>query len=175
MKRVLISILTLFAVGCSSSKQNSGNASSGTNVQGSWAITGSLTSPQMGPVTYQVALVASPCSVTTPVGTFSVQGPVCFTANSNSGRGSISGSGVSRTGQGVLVGVSANPIPPGGAFNLVFVAADASGMMVEFTGSGTVTGGTIAGSGSCSASTPLCQGMTATFSGQPAQPQPPPA
>ena len=164
MKCILILSFTLFAVGCSSSPNPSGS-SSGTNVQGTWSVTGSLASPQAGPNTYQVTLVASPCSVTTPVGTFSVQGPVCFTANSNSGQGSISGTGVSRTGQGVLVGVSANPVSSGGAFNLLFVAGSADGKFVEFTGQGTVTGSTMTGTGSCSPSTPMCQGVTATFSG----------
>ena len=162
MQRILILILLVFATGCSSSKSSSNGPA--TSIQGTWSVTGSISS-QTGSRTYQVALVTSPCSVTTPVGAFSVRGPVCFIANSNSGQGSISGTGVSRTGQGVLVGVSANPVPTGGAFNLLFVAGDANGNFVEFTGSGTVTGATVTGTGSCSPSTPMCQGVTATFSG----------
>jgi len=103
------------------------------------------------------------------VGMFSVQGAVCFTANNNAGQGSISGTGLpstsKNTGQGVLLGVAANPVPANGTFNLLFVAGDAGGNFVEFTGSGTVSNGTMTGTGSCSSSTPLCQGMSGTFSG----------
>jgi hypothetical protein len=164
MKRILI--LVVFAVGCSSTK----NAGSGatTPMSGMWSVTGNLGSLG-GSSTYQVALVSSPCSVTTPVGMFSVQGPVCFTANNNSGQGSISGSGLpstsKNTGQGVLIGVAANPVPANETFNLLFVAGEANGNFVEFTGSGTVSNGTMTGTGSCSATTPLCQGMSGTFSG----------
>src|ERR1017187_9652923 len=112
MKRILIVILILlvFAAGCSSTKNTGGGAV--TSMQGTWTVTGNLGS-QGGPGTYQVALVSSPCSVTTPVGTFSVQGPVCFIANNNALTGSITGAGIStvskKLGQGVLVGVAANP------------------------------------------------------------------
>ncbi len=164
MKRILVLISIVFAVGCSSTK----NAGSGTSLQGMWTVTGNLGS-QGGSGTYQVALVSSPCSVTTPVGMFSVQGPVCFIASNNTGQGSISGTGLpstsKNTGQGVLIGVAANPVPANGTFNLLFVAGDASGNFVEFTGSGTVSNGTMTGTGSCSPSTPLCQGMNGTFSG----------
>jgi hypothetical protein len=100
---------------------------------------------------------------------FSVQGPVCFIANNNTGQGSISGTGLlsssKNTGQGVLIGVAANPVPPNGTFNLLFVTGDANGNFVEFTGSGTVSHGTMTGTGSCSSSTPACQGVSGTFSG----------
>jgi hypothetical protein len=168
MKRifVLVLILTVFAAGCGSTKNTGSGAA--TSMLGMWSVTGSLGS-QGGPGTYQVSLVSSPCSVSTPVGMFSVQGPVCFTANNNSGQGSISGSGLpstsKNTGQGVLIGVAANPVPTNGTFSLLFVAGDAMGNFVEFTGSGTVSNGKMTGTGSCSASTPLCQGMSATFSG----------
>ena len=168
MKRILIliPILLAFAAGCSSTN----NAGSGatTSIPGTWAVTGSLGS-QGGSGTYQVSFVSSPCSVTTPVGTFSVQGPVCFIASNNTGQGSISGTGLpstsKNTGQGVLIGVTANPVPANGTFNLVFVAGGASGNFIEFTGSGTVSSGKMTGAGSCSASTPMCQGMSAAFSG----------
>lgn len=166
MKRISILILLAFAVGCSSAK----NAGSGamTSMPGMWTVTGKLGS-HGGPGTYQVSLVSSPCSVTTPVGMFSVQGPVCFIANNNSGQGSISGSGLpgtsKNTGQGVLIGVAVNPVPANGTFNLLFVAGDAIGNFVEFTGSGTVSNGKMTGTGSCSANTPMCQGMSGTFSG----------
>jgi len=98
-----------------------------------------------------------------------VQGPVCFIANNNTAQGSISGSGLpsssKNTGQGVLIGVAANPVPANGSFNLLFVAGDAGGNFIEFTGTGTVSNGTMTGTGSCSASTPMCQGMSGTFSG----------
>lgn len=179
MKRAsLILSLVVFGVGCNSSKSPSTGIASGTTMQGTWSVvatataTGDLasqcTNGVCGPGTYQLTLVLSPCTVSTPVGTFSVQGPVCFIANNNSGQGSISGPGlpnyVSNVGQGVLIGVPSNPAPSGSTLNLVFVAANASGF-VEFTASGTVGNGTMTGSGSCSESTPTCQGVTGTFSG----------
>ena len=164
MKRILMLMLLVFVAGCSSSKSSGGGP--GTSMQGTWTVTGNLGS-QGGPGTYQVALVSSPCSVITPVGTFSVQGPVCFIANNNTGQGSISGTGLpsssKNTGQGVLIGVPSNPVPADATFNLLFVAGDAKGEVVEFTGTGTVTNGTMTGTGSCSSSTPLCQGMSGTF------------
>jgi hypothetical protein len=166
MKRISVLILLVFAVGCSSTK-NAGSRAT-TSMPGMWSVTGNLGSLG-GSSTYQVSLVSSPCSVTTPVGMFSVQGPVCFTANNNSGQGSISGSGLpstsKNTGQGVLIGAATNPVPAGGTFNLLFVAGYTSGTSAEFTGSGTVSNGTMTGSGSCSSSTPVCQGMSGTFSG----------
>jgi hypothetical protein len=170
MKRISILIttliLTLFAAGCSSSKSPA--SVSGTSMQGTWSVTGNLGS-QSGNETYQVVLVSSPCSVVSPVGTFSVQGPVCFIANNNSGQGSISGKGLlsnaSNTGEGVLIGVPANPVPANSTINLLFVLGESNGTFVEFTGSGTVANGTMSGTGSCSANTSLCQGTTATFTG----------
>lgn len=103
MKRILILISMVFAVGCSSTKNTTGGSE--TSLQGMWTVTGKLGS-QAGSGTYQVSLVSSPCSVTTTVGTFSMPGPVCFIANNNTGQGSISGSGLpsfsKNTGQGVL-------------------------------------------------------------------------
>ena len=168
MKRILVLILIslVFAAGCSSSR--SAGSGAATSMPGTWAVTGNLGS-QGGSATYQVSLVSSPCSVTTPVGMFSVQGPVCFIASNNTGQGSISGTGLpstsKNTGQGVLIGVAANPVPANGTFNLLFVAGDAIGNLVEFTGSGRVSNGTMKGTGSCSSSTPLCQGLSGTFSG----------
>jgi hypothetical protein len=168
MKRILILILIslVFVEGCGSSKNTGFGAT--TSMPGTWTVTGNLGSLG-GSATYQVSLVSSPCSVTTPVGTFSVLGPVCFIASNNTGQGSISGTGLpntsKNTGQGVLIGVAANPVPAIGPFNLLFVAGDASGNFVEFTGSGTVSNGTMTGTGSCSSSTPLCHGMSGTFSG----------
>jgi hypothetical protein len=64
----------------------------------------------------------------------------------------------------VLLGTSADPVSNGATVNLLFVNGNASGF-VEFTGSATVTKGTMQGTGACSANTPVCQGATATFSG----------
>lgn len=163
MKRILISILIVFAAGCNSGRKT------GTSMQGMWAVTGTAAfGSQSGSGTYQVQLVSSPCSVTTPVGTFSVQGPVCFIANNNSAQGSISGTGLpsssKNNGQGVLVGVASNPVPANAPINLLFVVGESNGTVLEFTGSATVANGTITGTGSCSTSTTLCQGATVTFS-----------
>jgi hypothetical protein len=157
MKRILflILIVIVFAAGCSSSKNAGGGP--GTSMQGMWSVTGNLGS-QSGPATYQVVFVSSPCSITTPVGTFSVQGSVCFIANNNSGQGSISGTGLlsssNNTGEGVLIGVPSNPVPAGATFNLLFVVGVQNGNFVEFTGTGTVTNGTMTGTGSCSSRYP---------------------
>jgi hypothetical protein len=168
MKRIFVLILILislaFAAACSSSSKNAGGGSTATtSMAGTWAVAGSLGSQQGA---YQVTLVSSPCSVSTPVGTFAVQGPVCFIANNNSGQGAITGTGSTETGNGVLVGVSANPVPAAGTFSLVFVSADSHGNIAEFTGNGTVTNGTLTGTGACSSSTPICQGLSGTFSGK---------
>src|SRR5437773_5127050 len=170
MKRILILVLIVFAAGCGG---NSAPKPTGTSMQGTWTVTGNLQCTQgcgSGVSnTYQVALVSSPCSVTTPVGTFSVQGPVCFIANNNSGQGSISGTGLStdatkNTQQGILIGVHSNPVAKGAAFNLILVAGDNNGNFVEGTASGTVGNGSMTGTGSCSSNTPVCQGVSGTFS-----------
>jgi hypothetical protein len=179
MKRISILILLGLATGCSSSnKSTTSSAATGTSMEATWSVTATATATGnvgsqctngvCGPGSYQVTFVSSPCTVSTPVGSFSVQGPVCFIANNNSGQGSISGtglpSGLNNTGQGVLIGVPSNPAPSGSALNLAFVAANSSGF-VEFVGSGTVGNGTITGTGSCSQNTPVCAGVTGTFSG----------
>ena len=167
MKNILILVLTVFATGCDSATNAGGGSAKATSMQGTWTVTGNLGS-QGGSATYQVQLIASPCTVASPVGTFSVQGPVCFVANNNSGEGSISGGSTSSksAGQGVLVGVAANPVPADAPFDLVFVSGDKNGNVAEFTGSGTVTNATLKGTASCSSTTPLCQGVSGTFSGE---------
>lgn len=168
MKRSWLVIVIVCSVGCSSSNSSKTTSGSNTSMQGTWNATGNLSGSASGSGTYQVSLVPSPCSVTTPVGSFSVQGPVCFIANNNTAQGSISGSGLpassTNNSQGVLIGVSSNPVPGNGTFNLLFVAAN-NGGLIQFTGSGTVTNGTMTGTGSCSSSTPVCQGISSTFSG----------
>jgi hypothetical protein len=162
---ILILILIFCAAGCSSGKSGMGT---GTSLLGAWTVTGNL-GTQSGSETYQVTLVSSPCSAVSPVGTFSVQGPVCFIANNNTGQGSISGKGLlsnaNNTGEGVIIGATANPVPANSTLNLLFVLGEKNGTFIEFTGNGTVANGTMTGSGTCSASTPVCQGMSATFSG----------
>ena len=49
---------------------HSPSSHAGTSIQGMWTVTGNL-GAQSGSETYQVAFVPSPCSVTSPVGTFS--------------------------------------------------------------------------------------------------------
>ena len=61
--------------------------------------------------------------------------------------------------------MAANLVPANSTLNLLFVLGEKNGTFIEFTGSGTVANGTITGSGTCSPSTPMCQGMSATFSG----------
>jgi hypothetical protein len=174
----LILIWIVFAAACSSTNNGSRSDPSGTSMQGMWSVSATATSPgnlgfqcpqDCGPGTYQVAFVSSPCSVTTPVGTFSVQGPVCFIANNNSGQGSISGTGLpttmTNTQQGILIGVPSNPVAAGATFNLLFVAGDKNGNFVEGTASGTIGNGSMTGTGSCSSNTPICQGVSGTFSG----------
>jgi hypothetical protein len=140
-------------------------------MQGTWNVTGNLGSQGPGPYSYQVTFVSSPCSVASPVGTFSVGGTVCFIANNNSGQGSITGKGLltsaKNTGEGVLIGVSANPVPDNSIINLLFVLGEANGNFVELTGNATVANGTMTGTGSCSTNTAKCQGVSASFSATP--------
>lgn len=165
MKRILILTLIGFAAACSSPKSAAGPS---TAIPGTWAVTGNLGSQAPGPYAYQVTFVSSPCSVTSPVGTFSLEGPACFIANNNSRQGSISGKGLlasaNNTGVGVLIGVAANPVPANATFNILGVQANSTGF-VEFTGTGTIANGTMTGTASCSPKTPLCQGLSAAFSG----------
>jgi hypothetical protein len=165
MKRILILTLIVFAASCSSTKNAGGPP---TSIPGTWTVTGNLGSQAPGPYSYQVTFVSSPCSVTSPVGTFSVEGPVCFVANNNTGQGSISGKGLlsnaSNTGEGVLIGAPANPVPANATINILGVQANSAGF-VEFIGTSTVANGTMTGTASCSSKTPLCQGVSASFSG----------
>jgi hypothetical protein len=188
MKTTLIVSLSLMvvALGCSSTKSSSDPSNPGTtSMQGIWTVAatptatgnyGSQCSPSPCQTqTYTVGFVSSPCTVSTPVGSFSVQGPVCFIANNNSGQGYINATAscldacglwpANNNAQGVLIGVPSNPTPNGSTFNLVFVAANSAGF-VEFTGNGTVSNNTFTGNGSCSSATPTCQGIAGTFTGQ---------
>ncbi len=165
---LLMLILIVFAAGCNSSNSATGSGAT-TPIPGTWSATGTLACTQIcpGAQTYSVVLVASPCTVDTPVGTFSVDGAVCFIANNNTASGSISGPGIpttpKSTGQGILIGVPANPVPDNSTINLLFVSASGGNSFIEFTGSASIAGGKITGTAACSASTPACEGMTASF------------
>lgn len=169
MKCIFVLVLMVCASGCNSG----GNATSTSVEQGSWAVTGNVQcTPDCGssvvPKTYTVVFVSSPCTVQTPVGTFSVEGPACFVANNSTGEGSISGIGIPKSpkgaGHGVLIGVPSDPVPADATVKMLFVAADKNGNLAEFTGDGKIADGTITGAMSCSAKTPICQGASATFS-----------
>jgi len=157
MKHFLLAFL-LFIVGCGSSSKGP------TSIQGSWTIVAS--NGAGGSTTFQASVVSSPCTVTTPIGTFTVAGPTCFIADNNTGQGSITG-----TGQfifppvGALVGVPVDPAPAGSALNLLFVEADQSGNAAVFGGNGTVTGNKMTGTWACDPSSPNCSGLSGTFSG----------
>jgi hypothetical protein len=113
-------------------------------------------------------LVSSPCSVVAGDEVFTVQGPTCFIADDNTGQGSISGSGqFLYPPQGVLVGSPSNPIPANTpeSINLVFVEADEYGDVSVFNGSGSVDNGTMSGTWACSTYSPVCTGLSGTFSG----------
>ena len=174
MKRILLLTLAVFAAGagCNSGSSSSSSATSTatTEIAGTWATTGTgtcTTGCTATPGTYTVKLVSSTCSVTTPLGVFTVQGTVCFIANNNSQAGSIYGTNIPTTaknlGQGVLVGTTADPVPDNATVNLLFVSATGKSSYVEFTGTATVVGGKMTGSGACSSTTPACNGASASF------------
>jgi len=155
----IIVLLMAVAIGCSSGKSN-------TSIPGSWSIV--TTESEGSNNTLQVSLVSSACSVSTPVGTFTVQGPSCFIADDNTGQGTISGTGnFFYPPQGLLAGVPYNPTPSNGSatVDLLFVEADQFGDIAVANGIGTVTNGTIAGTWTCNPDTPICTGLSGTFSG----------
>ena len=157
---VLIGILTTFAVACGS------NSSSGTQLTGAWTITANQLSSS-GSV-FSVTLVSSQCSVVAGDDLFTVQGPTCFIADDSTGQGSISGSGqFLYPPQGVLVGSPSNPIPANtqASINLVFVEADEYGDISVFNGDGSIDNGTMTGTWVCSTYSPVCAGLSGTFSG----------
>jgi hypothetical protein len=166
-KLICTSLLaTLFLPACGGKGPGS---PSGLSIQGSWTI---ATASASGDSTLQVSLVSSTCSVTTPIGTFTVHLPdqqVCFIADSNTGQGSIGGVGAFiYPPQGVLVGVPSNPIYPGTNYllNLLFVEANQFGDFAVFDGTGSVNAdGTMIGTFICDPGTPVCSGISGTFSG----------
>jgi hypothetical protein len=105
MKRFVFVTLLMLTFSCSSSSK-SGSA---TQISGAWTITASEVGASSS--VFSVTLVSSQCSVSTPVGIFTVQGPACFIADDNTGQGSISGSGqFFYPPQGVLVGSATGTI-----------------------------------------------------------------
>jgi hypothetical protein len=172
MKYVLILILIVCSIGCASGNKAAGNTETLLE-RGTWTVSGNLQCASCGSSgvasVYTAAFVPSPCTVITPVGSFSVSGPACYVANNNTGEGAITGKGIPKStkgaGHGVLIGVPSNPVPANAAVNIVFVAADKYGNLVEFTGSGKVVNGNMTGTVSCSPNTPICHGASATFSG----------
>jgi hypothetical protein len=158
MKRLLVLFtLLIFIVGCgSSSKSNS------TSILGTWTI---VASDATGASTLVATVVSSPCTVSSPIGDFTVTGPSCFVANNSTGQGSITGTGALLfPAQGALIGVPADPAPANSALNLLFVEANDTDAAV-FTGSGTVSGSKMTGTWACDASSPACVGLSGTFSG----------
>jgi hypothetical protein len=166
--RKLFAVFHLLLVGmllssCGSSSSQQSNSNSTTNIQGTWAIT--ATEAGSGSV-FNVTLVSSACSVATPIGTFTVQGPACFIADDNTGQGSISGTGnFIYPPAGVLIGLSSNPAPANTSIDLLFAEADQFGDAAVFGGTGTVSKGTITGTWSCNPNSPVCFGLSGTFSG----------
>jgi hypothetical protein len=172
MKKVfaLFSVIGLVLAGmllvsCGSNSSNgSQQANSTTNIQGTWAITAAESGGSSS--VFNVTLVSSPCSVATPIGTFTVQGPSCFIADDNTGQGSISGTGsFFYPPQGVLIGVPANPASSSASIDLLFAEADQFGDAAVFGGTGTVSNGTLTGTWSCNVNSPVCSGLSGTFSG----------
>jgi hypothetical protein len=159
---VIASLLVLLLSGCGGSGQQS-NSTSTTNMQGNWTITATGTSSSS---VFNVTLVSSACTVATPIGTFTVVGPACFIADDNTGQGSISGTGTFiYPPQGVLLGVPANPASANASIDLLFAEADQFGDAAVFGGTGTVSNGTITGTWSCNSASPVCFGLSGTFSG----------
>jgi hypothetical protein len=156
--------MLLSSCGSSSSQQPSPNSNSTTNIEGSWTIT--ATEAGGSNSVFNVALVSSACSVGTPIGTFTVQGPACFIADDNTGQGSISGTGnFIYPPAGVLLGVPANPASANASLDLLFAEGNQFGDAAVFGGTGTVSNGTITGTWSCNPGSPVCLGLSGTFSG----------
>ena len=173
MKRVLLLMVLACAAGCSSNSASTSSPSTPTTeLSGTWNTTGTgKTATTSAAGTFQVKLVSSPCTVSKTLGMISVQGSVCFIANNNSGLGAIGGTSISTTskslGQGILIGVAADPVPDNATINMVFVSSLHGGKTFqEFTGTATIVAGKMTGSGACNTtvSTANCTGASATFS-----------
>jgi hypothetical protein len=161
-KLLVLPLGCLMFVGC-----GGGNSNSGTSLAGNWSIT-AMESGTPNSV-MQTTLVSSACSVSTPIGSFTVQGPACFIADNNTGQGSITTTSGTflYPPQGVLIGAQSNPTAANTsqAIDLLFVEADSSGDVAVFNGTGTISSGSISGTWSCNANSPSCTGLSGTFSG----------
>jgi hypothetical protein len=132
-------------------------------VQGNWTVT-TADDTNGDQSKLQATLVSSPCSVTTPIGTFTVQGPVCVIADNNTGQGSVTGTGdLFYPPQGVLMGVNFNPPPANSSLDLLFVEADSLGNVAVFDGVGIVNNEVITGTWTCNVNSPGCAGLSGTF------------
>jgi hypothetical protein len=161
----------LMLVGCGGSSSG-GSSSQSLEISGSWTIN------VAGGNVLTATLVPSPCQVSTPIGTFSVYtdasltvlASTCFIADDNTGQGSISGTGeFFYPPQGVLLGVQSDPIPANGSGPIggLFVEADNFGDYAVFNANGTVQASakSISGGFACNPGTPVCAGVSGTFSG----------
>ena len=191
MRGLWMVVLVVLAgiAGCNSGggSTNTGSTSGAgtTSMAGTWTVTGTGTcsgtncgyDAGSATATYSVILSASPCTVSTPLGSFSVSGSTCFIANNNATNGAITGTytGVyggkpngpitlsKNSGVGVLVGVPSNPVPDNSTVNLVFVSTVNKTSYAEFTGTGTIAAGKLTGTGTCSTATAICAGSSVSF------------
>jgi hypothetical protein len=167
MKRcALIVAAAVISVACGGSPKS--ESASSTQIPGAWAWT--ITSNEVGlsANALSVTLVASQCSLSTPVGTFTVEGPICFTADDDTRQGSISGTGqFLYPPQSLLVGSSTNPLPSNttATIDLLFVEEDQYGDVAVFNGNGSISNGVATGTWACNPSSPACSGLSGTFSG----------
>jgi hypothetical protein len=200
-KVVILSVLFCAAItlGCNATKQAGSTTSTtptiGLNNAEGWTVTSGIAYCQggvssssgcpgnysSGPTqsTLQVVLVSSLCSVSTPIGSFTVQGSACVIADNNSKQGSVSGTGqLIYPPAGVLLGVVppltnepgivqvASSTPP-----VDFLSAEvdpSTGDAAVFSGQGyasySSTGAwTINGTASCVTKTPVCSGVNIWF------------
>jgi hypothetical protein len=167
---IILATLAL-AIGCGGASQadNKGTISLG----GNWTITANEAGSS--PTVFTVNLVTSSCSVNTDIGTFTVTNGsgslTCFIADNQTGQGSISTSGsYLYPPQGVLVGDATDPLATSGTATtpiaLLFVEADSSGDYAVFNGNGSFSNsGTLSGTWTCNSGTPVCSGMSGTFTG----------
>ena len=143
---IAATVLLMFTIGCGGGQADSSSPPNpAQGFTGAW--TAQMTST-VGVANLQMTLVSSPCSVSTPLGTFSITSANnCYLADDNTGQGSISGSGAfALTPQGLLMGV-ANPPTPGAALPVAvwFVEADQYGDAEVFVGQGSFQSGEATG------------------------------
>jgi hypothetical protein len=98
----------------------------------------------------------------------SVVGPACFNALGGGSDNQVGTLSQSAPGEplNLMLGVPANPVTSGSAFNLLYmeVIADGTEGIWQIDGTGTISNGTASGTWVCDASTPLCSGISGTFS-----------